>query len=51
MFSDENLNSAENGYLDVVYYLIEHGADIHADSENALINSAANGHLNVVEQH
>ena len=33
----------------MVKYLVEHGADVHTDDENALDVSMQNGHLDVVE--
>ena len=41
--------SAENGYLPVVQYLLEQGADIHARNDFALRLSAYYGHLPVVQ--
>jgi ankyrin repeat protein len=41
--------SAGNGHLYIVQYLVEHGADIHADNDCALRLSAANGHLETVK--
>ncbi len=37
------------GHLPVVRYLIEHGADIHADNNRALRKSAKHGHVLVVQ--
>jgi ankyrin repeat protein len=39
----------ENGHLDVVKYLIEQGADIHAKNNEALRNSAEKGDLDIVK--
>ena len=41
--------SAFNGDFEVVKYLVEHGADIHAYDDEALRWSAASGHLKVVK--
>jgi ankyrin repeat protein len=41
--------SVKNGYLDIVKYLIENGADIHVISNKILQLATQNGHLNVVE--
>ena len=41
--------SAENGYLEVVKYLVSLGADIHEENEYALYLSAQYGHLEVVK--
>jgi hypothetical protein len=41
--------SAKHGNLDIVSYLIEHGADIHARRDHALRWCAKNGHLDVVK--
>lgn len=41
--------SAASGHFDIVNYLVENGADIHADNEYALRESASGGHLRVVE--
>ena len=41
--------ASANGNLDVVKYLIEKGADIHALGDDALIEAAILGHLDVVK--
>src|SRR5581483_4804473 len=41
--------NCENGYLSIVQYLVSHGADIHADSNYAIICDAANGHLSTLQ--
>jgi hypothetical protein len=41
--------SAANGHLEIVKYLAEQGADIHADNNFALQWSAYYGHLEIVE--
>jgi ankyrin repeat protein len=38
-----------NGHLDVVKYLIEHGADVHVGKGIALGRASRNGHLAVVK--
>lgn len=40
--------SAKNGYLDLVEYLINKGANINDEDEYALQMSASNGHLDIV---
>jgi ankyrin repeat protein len=40
--------AAKDGHLETVQYLIENGADIHADNDYALQWAAGNGHLDVV---
>ena len=40
--------SAENGHVEVVSALLEAGADIHANNDDALRWSAENGHVEVV---
>lgn len=40
--------SAYYGHLEIVQYLVEHGADIHACNDEALRFSATEGHLEVV---
>ncbi len=47
---DELLQYASTyGYLSVVKYLVENGADVHAELDGALKTAARNGHLEVVE--
>lgn len=41
--------AATKGYLDVVKFLFDKGADIHNDNDKALRNAASNGNLKVVE--
>jgi len=41
--------AAFNGHLNVVKYLCQQGADIHANNDDAFRWSAYNGHLNVVK--
>jgi hypothetical protein len=41
--------SAGNGHLEMVKYLVEHGADIHKNDDEALSVSAGNGHLDIVK--
>jgi ankyrin repeat protein len=40
--------SSENGHLDMVKYLVEHGADIHAKEDYALRWASLTGRLKVV---
>ena len=40
--------ASENGYLEVVKYLVEQGADIHSDNDYPLRAAASYGHLAVV---
>jgi ankyrin repeat protein len=40
---------AEMGHLEMVKYLVEQGADIHAKDDSALRWSAEKGHLDVVD--
>jgi len=42
-------SSAEYGYLKVVQYLLENGADLRSEDDYALRLSAENGHLEIVE--
>jgi ankyrin repeat protein len=42
-------NSKEDKHLDIIQYLVDHGADIHADHEYALCISALSGKLDVVK--
>jgi ankyrin repeat protein len=47
---DKGLSLAsEKGHLEVVKYLFENGADIHAKNDEALIWASMNGHLEVVK--
>jgi hypothetical protein len=48
-FDYELLRACENGYLDVVKYCIENGADVHVEDDHALIWSAYRGNLEVVK--
>ena len=41
--------SAKNGRMEMVKYLVELGADIHAENEYALRWSAKHGHLEIVK--
>jgi len=41
--------AAERGHLEVVKYLIENGANIHAADDYALRWAAYNGHLEIVK--
>jgi ankyrin repeat protein len=41
--------SAEYGHINIVKYLVENGADIHARDDLALRISAENGHKKIVE--
>ena len=41
--------ASKNGDLEKVKYLVENGADIHANDDNAFFSSAVYGHLNVVK--
>ena len=41
--------ASSNGHLDVVKYLVDHGANVNADDDEALIWASKNGHLDVVE--
>ena len=38
----------KDGHLEVVVYLVEHGANIHADNDYAIRLASENGHLEVV---
>ena len=40
--------ASRNGRLDVVRLLLDHGANVHANDDQALRFAAYNGHLNVV---
>lgn len=41
--------ATEHGYFEGVKYLVEQGADIHAEHEAALQDAAAEGHLKIVK--
>ena len=41
--------ASKNGHLEVVMYLVENGADIHAQGDYALIIASENGNLEVVK--
>lgn len=41
------ITASEYGYLDMVKYLVEHGADIHANNDEALFLARQNGHHEV----
>ena len=41
--------AADNGHLDVVKYLVEHGADIHAKDDFALFCAVDSGHTDIVK--
>ena len=43
------INATINGHLDVVRYLVDHGANIHAKDDNSLRWASENGHLDVVK--
>ena len=43
------IEAAKSGNLEVVKYLVENGADIHAEKDYALRLAAYNGHLDVVK--
>jgi len=41
--------AARNGHRELVKYLLEQGADLHAENDEALQLAAVNGHLEVVK--
>jgi ankyrin repeat protein len=41
--------SVKNGHIDVVKYLIDQGADIHANNEWILYYGISRGHLDIVK--
>jgi len=43
------LRACENGYLDIVKYLVEHDANIHAWNDLALRQACHNGHFSIVK--
>jgi ankyrin repeat protein len=43
------INAAKLGYFDIVKYLVDKGANIHAYDENSLILASDGGHLDVVK--
>ena len=44
-----NYGQVENGHLEVVKYLVENKANIHAKNDYALRLASGNGHLEVVK--
>jgi len=42
------IETAKNGYLEIVRLLVESGADIHADNDYALRKAAKKGYLELV---
>ena len=47
---DSDLRLAvRKGHLDIVKYLLDHGADIHAGDDCALIEAVREGHLDIVK--
>ena len=45
----ELIGAAMDGHLDVVKSLVEQGANLHAENEEALTSASANGHFDVVK--
>ena len=43
------IEASSGGHLDIVKYLVENGADIHAENDYALIWASNYGHLEVVK--
>jgi ankyrin repeat protein len=43
------IESAENGFYDLTKYLLENGADVHAEHNKALRLSSSKGHISVVK--
>ena len=51
-FQDKNealTFASQEGHIDIVKYLVENGADIHARNDWALIMASENGHLDIVK--
>ena len=51
-FQDKNealTFASQEGHIDIVKYLVENGADIHARDELALREASENGHVEVVK--
>jgi hypothetical protein len=46
---DGLVHASENGYLEMVEFLVEEGADVHESNDKALICASENGHLEVVK--
>ncbi len=46
---DDMIVASEWGHLEVVKYLVEHGADVHAEDDAALELASMNGYLKIVE--
>ena len=46
---DQLIEASIDGDLDKVKYLVENGADVHADNDYALCLSAENGHFDIVK--
>lgn len=52
VFIDDGISlfySAKNGYFDILKYLIENGADVHASNNVALRWASCKGHLEIVK--
>jgi ankyrin repeat protein len=47
--SQELINAAKNGDLENVKVLLENGADVHAENDDALLWASSNGHVEVVK--
>ena len=43
------IDACENGHIDIVKYLVEQGADIHAESDKALVLASQFNHFEVVK--
>lgn len=42
-------SASNNGYYDLVLYLLEHGADVHANKDYPIYYAKKNGHIKVAE--